>query len=669
MIGMGCRFPGGAADPERFWQLLRKGGDAITDIPADRWDRDAYYNADPSVSGKMSTRQGGFLDQVDGFDPEFFGILPGEVRTMDPQQRLVLEVAWEAIEDAGIAADRLVGSRTGVFIGVSGQDFAQLINGLGPSELHGHIAAGTSLAIAAGRLSYFLGINGPSMAIDTSCSSSLVAICVACDNLRAGRCSTALAGGVNVILAPRTSIILSKAGMMAADGRCKAFDAAADGFVRGEGCGIIVLKRLSDAQAEGDRILALIRGTAVNQDGRSAGLTAPNGPAQQAMLREALADAGLRPSEVQYVEAHGTGTSLGDPIEVQALAAVLGEGRTTEHPLLIGSVKTNLGHLECAAGVAGFIKTILAMRHGEIPAHLHLKNPNPNINWSVLPISVPTRTTPWLAAAGPRIAGVSSFGFSGTNAHVLLEEAPDAAPRADGPERPIHLLCLSAKSEGALKQLARRYEQYLAANPLVSPADVCYTANVGRSHFAHRLAVVGEGRECLTRRLGAFAAGSRDPGIAVGHVDDRLAGNDEVVFLFTGEDQHECDLGRQLYETQPTFRRAIDHFCRAPGGPWMMPGVANLSSASVDCSQTGTYFDPVDRDGSALFALQLRSDRASAFVGRRSGNGPGIWLGRGRRGLCARRDQPGARIGSPHRTNAAGAHLAAASINTGRRHR
>ena len=306
--------------------------DAVADIPADRWDSDSFYDADPSVPGKMSTRRGGFLDRVDTFDPQFFGILPGEALTMDPQQRLVLEVAWWAIEDAGIAADRLVGSRTGVFVGIAGQDFAQLISASGPEALHGHVAAGISLAIAAGRLSYVLGLNGPSMSLDTSCSSSLVAICLACDSLRAGRCDTALAGGVNVILTPATSIVLSKAGMMASDGRCKTFDAAADGFVRGEGCGIVVLKRLSDAQAEGDRILAVIRGTAVNQDGRSAGLTAPNGPAQQALLREALADAGLRPDQVQYVEAHGTGTSLGDPIEVRALAAVLGEGRDDREP-------------------------------------------------------------------------------------------------------------------------------------------------------------------------------------------------------------------------------------------------------------------------------------------------------------------------------------------------
>ncbi len=604
VIGMGCRFPGGADDPEQFWRLLRNGEDAVVDIPGDRWDCDAYYDPDPSVLGKMSTRRGGFLDRVDEFDPHFFGILPGEARTMDPQQRLVLEVAWGALEDAGIAAQGLAGSRTGVFLGIAGQDFSQLVTSQGPQAMHGHVAAGISLAIAAGRLSYVLGLSGPCMSLDTSCSSALVAISLACDSLRAGRSSMALAGGVNVILAPEISIVLSKAGMMAADGRCKAFDAAADGFVRGEGCGIVVLKRFSDARAAGDRILALIRGTAVNQDGRSAGLTAPNGPAQQALLREALTDAGLEPGDVQYVEAHGTGTALGDPIEVQALAAVLGQGRTAENPLLIGSVKTNIGHLECAAGVAGFVKAVLALRHREIPPHLHLKTLNPHINWSELPISIPTRATPWPNGLGPRIAGVSSFGFSGTNAHVLVEEAPEEPVQPAGPQRPIHLLCLSAKSEQALAQLARRYEQHLASDPSACAADVCYTANTGRSHFAHRLTVVAGSSDELARRLGAFTALTLEPGIAVGHVDLSHRGADDVVFVFTGERIQHTALGWQLYKTQPTFRQAIDRCCQVPGALFGKTWLDIFSGEASLEAEDGGDFRSAALTASTQFALQ-----------------------------------------------------------------
>lgn len=626
IIGIGCRFPGGADDPDSFWQLLRRGGDAVVDIPKHRWDPDASAAPRRADSHTMSTPRGGFLERVDEFDPEFFGILPGEALSMDPQQRLVLEVGWEALEHAGIAADRLAGSRTGVFIGISLNDFSHIIAAAGADSLGGHAASGSSLAVAAGRLSYVLGLNGPSLAIDTTCSSSLVSIAVACDSLRAHQCTMALAGGVNVILRPETAAVLAQAGVLARDGRCKTFDAAADGFVRGEGCGIVVLKRLSDAHADGDRILAVIRGTAINQDGRSGGLTAPNGPAQQDLLREALDDAGLRPSDVRYVEAHGTGTSLGDPIEVQALAAILGQGRTKKEALLLGSVKTNLGHLESAAGVAGLIKAVLAIEHAEIPPHLHLNTPNPHIDWASLPVAVPTRVTPWPATAGSRIAGVSSFGLSGTNAHVILEGPTTAAPRDAGPERPLHILCLSARSEAALKALAGRYQRRLDADSSLSAADVCYTANSGRCHFAHRLTVVGESRTELSRQLGVFLAGMRAPGIAVQTFDGDRRDQGEVVFVFNDNGSHDGSQGRQLYETQPSFRGAIERVgealgCHIGGTPW-----DELLREGFPCVDAdGFKLTPSNRAAVFGFARQY----ALAELLRSWGIGPGPAIGCG----------------------------------------
>ena len=359
IIGAGLRFPGGANDLENFWRLLRDGIDTVTEVPADRWDIEAFYDPDPDAPGKMSTRWGSFLDDVDKFDADFFGISPREAVTMDPQQRLLMTVAWEALENAGQSPQRLMGSSTGVFVGIAGTDYLQMqLQRSSYEEIDAYLASGSCHSVAAGRLSYFLGLQGPSIAVDTACSSSLVAVHLACQSLRSGECNLALAGGVNLILSPEMVINFSKARMMAADGRCKVFDAAADGYVRGEGGGIVVLKRLSDAEKDGDRILAVIRGSAVNQDGRSNGLTAPNGPAQQAVIRQALSNAEVKPAEVDFVETHGTGTALGDPIEVQALAAALGEGRGQDRPLTIASIKTNIGHLESAAGVAGLMKVV-----------------------------------------------------------------------------------------------------------------------------------------------------------------------------------------------------------------------------------------------------------------------------------------------------------------------
>ena len=562
VIGLGCRFPGGADSPAAFWRLLERGGDAITEVPRDRWDVDAYFDPDPDAPGKMSTRFGGFIADVDRFDAQFFGITPREAASMDPQQRLLLEVAWEALEDAGQAPDRLTGSATGVFVGLCNADYFHGIVRGDPAGLDAYVATGGAHSVAAGRLAYLLGLQGPNVAVDTACSSSLVAIHLACQSLRSGECRMALAGGVNVILSPETTIILSRAHMMAPDGRCKAFDARADGFVRAEGAGLVVLKRLSDAQADGDEVLAIIRGTAINQDGRSNGLTAPNGPAQEAVLRSALANARVAPHEVAYVEAHGTGTSLGDPIELRALGAVLGAGRSADRPVVVGSLKTNIGHLESAAGVAGLIKVVQALRHGQIPAQLHFETPNPHIPWDQLAVEVASRSRPW--PTGRRIAGVSSFGFSGTNAHLVVEAAPATAAEMPA-ARPAQLLTLSAKSAPALRALAERWATCLEQAP-APLADLCATSRSGRATLEHRLAVTvatpEQARECLD----TYARTGTAPGVITGRPSK--ARTPEVAFLFTGQGAQYAGMGRALYEGHPAFRAAIDRCDAALRGVW-----------------------------------------------------------------------------------------------------
>ena len=560
IIGMACRFPGGADTPQKFWQLLRDGIDTIGEVPKSRWDIDAYYDPDPDAPGKMCTRFGGFLADVEHFAPQFFGISPREALTLDPQQRLLLEVSWEALENANQVPEE--SSSTGVFIGIANSDYAKVL-AVAPEGLSAYSGTGTTLSVAAGRLSYTLEFTGPCMAIDTACSSSLVAIHLACQSLRQQECQMALAGGVNLILTPEVNVVFSKARMMAPDGRCKTFDAAANGYVRGEGCAVIALKRLSDAVASGDNILALIRGSAVNQDGASGGLTVPSGPSQEAVIRQALVSGSVNPAEVSYIEAHGTGTSLGDPIEMGALGAVFGKKRDVEaDPLLIGSVKTNVGHLEAAAGIAGVIKSVLALQHGEIPPHLHFNEPNPHIAWDEMPIKVVTERTAWPKEKKKRIVGVSSFGFSGTNAHIVLEASTGHNKRA-GKNTNVapapHLLALSAKRSDELKALTARYVDGLASAQLseATLAEIVWTANTARSHFNHRLSVVADSKTELREKLAAFITGDAPAlaGVCVGQVPNR---DPKIAFLFTGQGSQYVGMGQRFYESESIFRQTLD---------------------------------------------------------------------------------------------------------------
>ncbi|MDE0127419.1 MAG: SDR family NAD(P)-dependent oxidoreductase, partial [Bryobacterales bacterium] len=555
VIGMACRFPG-AEDAEAFWAQLRSGADLVTRGRPDGLFVDAETEA--------ARPFGAYVEGLDRFDAGFFRIAPVEAELLDPQQRMLLEASWAALEDAGIAPDGLQGSRTGVYGGLMASDYQTILAGAAENpSTNIYRSTGIAASTAVGRVAFALGLEGPAITVDTACSSSLVALHQAAAALRAGEADLALAGGVNAILRAEPTRLFTDAGMLASDGRCKTFDAAADGYVRGEGCGMVVLKRLSDAEAAGDRIHAVVLGSAVNQDGASAGLTVPNGPAQERVIEEALARAGVEASSVDYLEAHGTGTELGDPVEVAAAAAVYGRGRSPDRPLLIGSVKTNVGHLEAAAGMASLIKTMLAIRSGVIPRHLHFDRPNPRIDWEALPVRVTSDATPWPEAGRPRRAAVSSFGFSGTNAHVVIEgyaeerEPPrvvvPAVPEA-GADTPVtqtdvprrqRVLPLSGKSEDALRQLADRYRAALSGE--ISLADMAWTAGVGRSHFQCRHGLVFNDRTSLEEQLNVVRQG-----VAASPAEGKIA------FLYTGQGSQWAGMGRELYETEPVFRAALD---------------------------------------------------------------------------------------------------------------
>ncbi|MDM8549307.1 beta-ketoacyl synthase N-terminal-like domain-containing protein, partial [Desulfobacterales bacterium HSG2] len=550
IIGMGCRFPGGADSPDAYWNMLRNGTDAITEVPAWRWDVNEYCASETDMVGKIANRHGGFLDQPDLFDPEFFSISPREAVTMDPQQRMLLEVTWEALEYANVIPENLFKTATGVFVGISCFDYALHILGPGYDDrADAYSGTGVLLSPASGRLSYVLGLTGPSMSVDTACSSSLLAVHLACQSLRSGESDMALAGGVNVFVSPGLSVAFSRAGMLSPEGRCKAFDSSANGYVRSEGCGMIVLRRLSDALKQGDHILGLVRGSAVNQDGASGALTAPSGPSQEEVVRSALENAGIAPSSVGYIEAHGTGTSLGDPIEMIALGNVLCKDRSPDQPLIVGSVKTNIGHSEPASGVAGIIKILLSMRHKEIPPHLHLKTPNPHIPWDSLPVQVPDRSLPWRKYDGKRIAGVNSFGFSGTNVHVVLE-AYNQDRKTTSSSVPVRhpqtcLLTLSTRTDAAIKEMAKLYAAYLSDNPDVSLEDICFTANACRSQFSHRLAIVAASRDEMRERLLLFASDEK---------------RENTSLLYYGEVRKDSETITPAMEVMEQFNDAGDAF-------------------------------------------------------------------------------------------------------------
>jgi acyl transferase domain-containing protein/acyl carrier protein len=602
IVGMGCRFPGGADSPEAFWQMLVNRVDAITEAPADRWDTDSLYDPDPEAPGKVTTRWGGFLNRVDEFDPYFFGISPREAAGMDPQQRLLLEVAWEALEAAGQTKEQIAGSQTGVFVGIHSHsnDYYSLQTG-DPASMDIYTGTGTAHNVVSGRLSYLWDLQGPNVAVDTACSSSLVAVHLAVQSLRAGECRMALAGGVNLMLSPLFTIAASRMRMLAADGRCKTFDARADGFVRGEGCGVVILKRLSDALANDDPILAVIRGSAINQDGHTNGLTAPNGLSQQNVIRQALASGGVQPEQITYVETHGTGTPLGDPIEIEALAAVIGQPDSDGQACLLGSVKTNFGHLEGAAGIAGLIKTVLALQHGVIPANLHFEQLNPHIALEGARLAVANTEREWLANGERRFAGVSSFGWSGTNAHVVLEEAPSVSqipqtPQADS-DRP-YLLPLSAHSTQALKAFANSYQEFLTRKK-TNLRDVCYTASVRRTHHEHRLAIVGRSPDELVERLAAFTQGESRPGLTSGRKDpNRQPG---LVFVFPGQGSQWVGMGRQLLEKETVFREALERCEQA-----MHPHVVDWSLlGQLTAPEDQSRLNEIDVIQPTLFAIQV----------------------------------------------------------------
>ena len=557
IIGIGCRFPG-AHGPDAFWQLLQTATDAISEVPPDRWNLQTFYDPDPQAPGKSYTRWGGFVGDMSKFDAHFFGISPREALRMEPQQRMLLEVAWEALEHAAQSTAALSGSKTGVFVGIMNHhEYAQL-----QIREHGHVSVddpyfgiGSSASVAAGRLSYVLNLRGPSMAIDTACSSSLTALHYACKSLQSGECHLALVGGVNEMTHPSTIINSCKMGMLSADGRCKTFDARADGFGMGEGCGVVVLKRLSDAHAHGDHILAIVRGSAINQDGQSNGLTAPNKQAQQEVIQAALADAKVTPQQVQYVEAHGSGTALGDSIEMEALAQTLCQERLCTQPLVVGSVKTNIGHLAAAAGIAGLIKTILALQHKTIPAHLHLQQPNPNIDWDKMSVHVAKTTTDWVEGDEPRIAGVSSFGWSGTNVHVIVEEAPQPAVIGDENQKRSHqVIALAGQTETALETITNNLCAYIEEHPQSRLEDIAYTQSAGRMALSYRRIVICKELADVT------------PQVKAHHSDGVLTGvspdvSPSIVFMFPGLGDHYIHMASQLYQEEPVFRAAFDTCC------------------------------------------------------------------------------------------------------------
>lgn len=549
VVGIGCRFPGHVRGPEQFWEFLQASGDGISEVPPDRWDVDEFYSPTPQVPGRISSRWGGFLDRVDVFDHEFFSISEREAQLMDPQHRIFLESAWEAFQDASIDPTSLAGTRTGIVLAMTGMEYAaQVFSDL--ERISAYSALGTLPSMAVGRLAYMLDLRGPAIVLDAACSSALVAVHRACRDLQTHDADMIICGAVNLLLGPEASIALSQLNeSFVGDGRIKAFDKDADGFVRGEGCGVLILKRLEDAVRDDDPIRAVIVGSAVNQDGRGAGLTAPNGAAHRDLIRRALDDAGLEPTDIGMIEAHGTGTKLGDPIEAQALAEVF--ARDDGPPLFLGSVKSNIGHLETAAGMAGLIKAILAVEKALIPPTRNFTELNPRINFAGTPLRVVTQVEKWPDLPGGRVAGVNSFGLNGTNAHVIVREAPPRTRRQPAAPRPVATLVLSAKTPRALAKSARRHQVWLRDD---LPLDVqCAAAAVGRTHFRHRLAVSGRDVQEVRRLLAEYVRGDSPSRLIVG----QAAKDPEVAFLFSGAGTYYDGAARGLLRHVEAFRAAV----------------------------------------------------------------------------------------------------------------